>query len=278
MKKQNTPVLVRRQPVQGSEDIDISRRSITFSTALHWHDHYEMEIVLEGSGSYSVNGVQYPLRRGSVYFVTPVDFHQVSGELTIYNIAFDESMLSGEAMKLLVGGDFATVVHYGEEDFAFLELLASRLLEEFNGARPLRLPIERALLETILIGFLRRIDLSEGELARSDSAVMRAVAYIRFNFKNKLTLADVAAEVNLTPNYVGEIFLKKMGVSFNQYLMQTRLNYAKSLLVRGEVSVQAAAQDAGFASQTYFSDCFKRAFGYPPSALIKERSCARNSP
>ena len=272
MKKQNTPILVRRQKEEGSENLNISKRRITFSTVLHWHDHYEMEIVLDGIGTYSVNGVQYPLKRGSVYFVTPIDFHQVSGELSIYNIAFDESMLSGEAMKLLVGGDFATVVHYGEEEFPFLELLATRLLSEANERRPLRLQAERALLESILIGFLRRIDLSASEYARSDSAVMRAVAYIKFNFKKKLTLASLAAEIGLTPNYVGELFLKKMGVSFNQYLMQTRLNYAKSLLIRGEVSVQDAALDAGFGSQTYFSDCFKRAFGYPPSVLVKEKN------
>lgn len=270
MKKQNTPILVKRKQGKGFEELSISERDISFGTNLHWHDHYEMEIVLKGSGSYLVNGMQYPLRRGSVYFVTPADFHQLSGDLTIYNIAFDESMLSKEAAKLLIDGDFATVVHYGEEEFDFLELLTSRLLDEFEGSRRLRLQAERALLETILIGFLRRIDLSVSDLARSDSAVMRVVAYIKFNFKKKLTLAEVAREVNLTPNYVGEIFLKKMGVSFNQYLMQTRLNYAKSLLARGEVSVQEAARDAGFGSQTYFSDCFKRAFGYPPSAAIKK--------
>jgi len=270
MKKQNTPILVRRETGKGFEELSISERNIAFGTNLHWHDHYEMEIVLKGSGSYSVNGMQYPLRRGSVYFVTPADFHQLSGDLAIYNIAFDESMLSKEAAKLLIDGDFATVVHYSEEDFAFLELLATQLLSEFEGNRRLRLQVERALLETILIGFLRRIDLSEKDFARSDSVAMRAVAYIKFNFKKKLTLAEIAREVNLTPNYVGEIFLKKMGVSFNQYLMQTRLNYAKNLLARGEVSVQEAARDAGFGSQTYFSDCFKRAFGYSPSAVVKK--------
>ncbi len=272
MKKQNTPILLRRREEYRNENLDISMRRIATDTTLHWHDHYEMEIVLAGNGTYSVNGVQYPLKRGSVYCVTPVDFHQLYGEFTLYNIAFDESILSGEAIKLLLGGDFATVVHYSEEDFAFLELLSSQLLSEFEGSGRLRFEAERALLETILIGFLRRIDLSENDHSHSYNVVMRVVAYIKFNFKKKLTLAEVAAEVHLTPNYVGEIFLKKMGVSFNQYLMQTRLNYAKNLLARGEVSVQEAARDAGFSSQTYFSDCFKRAFGYSPSAAIKGKN------
>ena len=142
MEKQNTPILVRRKPDVRELPFDISKRNSHLCTLLHWHDHYEMEIVLDGNGTYSVNGEQYPLKRGSVYFVTPVDFHQVRGNLTLYNIAFDESLLSGEAMKLLIGGDFATVVHYDDEEFAFLELLATRLLAEFKEERPLSLQAE----------------------------------------------------------------------------------------------------------------------------------------
>ena len=271
MKKQNTPILVMRTVKNPGENLGVTKRRVALGTALHWHDHYEMEIVYDGEGVYSVNGMQYPLKRGSVYFVTPADFHQIRGTLSVYNIAFDESMLSDESTGLLVDCDFATVVHYSDEDFAFLELLVTRLLSEADSHRPLRLQAERALLETVLIGFLRRVHHSDSESPHFDNAVMRAVAYIKFNFKKKLTLADVAAEVNLTPNYLGEIFMKRMGVSFNQYLMQTRLNYAKSLLARGGMSIQEVAFDAGFGSQTYFSDCFKRAFGYPPSALIKKK-------
>lgn len=270
MKHQNTPILVPRFQSDNGEGFSISERRISYRTNLHWHDHYEMEIVLAGSGTYSVNGVQYSLQRGSAYFVTPVDFHQISGDLTIYNIAFDEVMLSKKAAELLIDADFATVVHYEKAEFSLVELIASRLFDEYVNERPLRMQAERALLETLLIEFLRRIDLYAGDSTRSDSVLMRAVAYIKFHFKEKITLSDIAKEVHLTPNYVGEIFFKKMGVTFNQYLMQTRLNYAKSLLMRGEVSVQEVARDAGFGSQTYFSDCFKRAYGYSPSAVLKK--------
>lgn len=267
MKKQNTPILVRRGEEYCQYNMDIAHKKFTDGTNLHWHDHYEMEIVTEGSGTYFVNGVQYPLKRGSMYLVTPVDFHQIRGDFTIYNITFNDAMVSSEVMNLIIAGNCATVVNFDDKDFPFIETLLGRLLEEFKGNSPLKVQAERALLEAVLIGFLRRIDISLCDQGRSDIAVMRVVAYIKFNFKKKLTLSEVAKAVHLTPNYVGEIFAKKMGVSFNQYLMQTRLNYAKNLLLRGGMSVQEVAADSGFGSQTYFSDCFRREFGYTPSDI-----------
>lgn len=265
MKKQNTPILVRRGEEYCHYNMDIAHKEFKDGTNLHWHDHYEMEIVTGGSGTYFVNGMQYPLKRGSVYLVTPVDFHQIRGDFTIYNITFNDAMVSSEVMNLIIAGNCATVVNFEEEEFTFWETVLSRLLSEFHGESPLKNQAERALLEAILIGFLRRIDISFSDQGRSDVAVMRVVAYIKFNFKKKLTLSEVAKAVHLTPNYVGEIFAKKMGVSFNQYLMQTRLNYAKNLLLRGGMSVQEVAAESGFGSQTYFSDCFRREFGFTPS-------------
>lgn len=266
MKKTTTPILVHRGQEFFRYNMDISHKTFTDGTNLHWHDFYEMELVVEGSGTYFVNGTEYALKRGSVYFVTPVDFHKIEGSFTLYNIAFNDTMLSEEVMNLIRAANCTTMVQF-DEDFDLVEKAAEKLLSEFTKDAPLKAQAERTLLELIVIAFLRRSDISLNDQSRSDLAVMRAVAYIKFNFKNKLTLAEVAEAVELTPNYLGEIFSKKMGVSFNQYLMQTRLNYAKNLLVRGGLAVQEVAALAGFSSQTYFSDCFKREFGVSPSEI-----------
>lgn len=267
MKKTTAPILVHRGQEFFRYNMDISHKTFTDGTNLHWHDFYEMELVVEGSGTYFVNGTEYALKRGSVYFVTPVDFHRIEGEFTLYNIAFNDTMLSEEVMNLIRASSCTTMVQFEEGDFDFLEEAAGKLLNEFTKDAPLKAQAERTLLELIVIEFLRRSDISLIDQSRSDLAVMRAVAYIKFNFKNKLTLFEVADAVGLTPNYLGEIFSKRMGVSFNQYLMQTRLNYAKNLLMRGGLTVQEVAGEAGFSSQTYFSDCFKREFGVSPSEI-----------
>ena len=66
MKKLPTPVLVSRRRSNGREDLDVAFQRVPNGSNLHWHDHYELEIVVSGNGTYSVNGEEYPLRRGSV--------------------------------------------------------------------------------------------------------------------------------------------------------------------------------------------------------------------
>ena len=268
MKKQNTPILIRPDLDFRGDNMEIRYKShVTGGDIYHWHDYYEMEIITEGIGTYYVNGIQYPLTRGTAYLVTPVDFHQIQGEFKIYNIAFNDSMVSNEILELIVSGKCASVVNFDEESFSNIETMLQCLVKEFETKKPLRQYALRTLLEYVLIGLLRRTEQTNDEQGRSDITVMRVVSYVKFNFKKKLTLAEVARAVHLTSNYVGEVFSKRMGVSFNQYLMQTRLNYAKNLLLRGDISVQEAAIDSGFGSQTYFSDCFKKQFGYTPTDI-----------
>ena len=44
---------------------------------LHWHDYFELEIILEGHGKHHFNDSVYDLHPGNAYIVTPIDFHSV---------------------------------------------------------------------------------------------------------------------------------------------------------------------------------------------------------
>ena len=44
---------------------------------LHWHDYFEMEFVYDGRGTQIVNAETIQMSRGSVYLLTPTDFHTV---------------------------------------------------------------------------------------------------------------------------------------------------------------------------------------------------------
>lgn len=267
----NAPVLVRPDHEFSEGNIEVRRKHFADGTNLHWHDYYEMEIITGGSGSYYINGVKFPLNRGCAYLVTPVDFHLIEGNFEIYNIAFNESLVSEAVMNLIISLNPATVVSFDEEEFRMIEHALEALYGEYQKDNLMREISLKSLLDYILVCYLRKIGSAEKDQYRSDIAVMRVVSYIKFNFKNKLTLSQAAEAVHLTANYVGEIFAKKMGVSFNTYLMQTRLNYAKNLLLRGNFTIEEVAFNSGFGSQTYFSDCFKKEFGYTPTS-VKRRA------
>ena len=67
-KRKHAPVLVRSDHEFQNGDLEIRKENkIGDRSNLHWHDFYELEIITGGSGFYYINGVEYPLSRGSAY-------------------------------------------------------------------------------------------------------------------------------------------------------------------------------------------------------------------
>lgn len=272
-KRKHAPVLVHSDHEFQNGDLAIRKeKKLGDGTNLHWHDFYELEIITGGSGFYYINGVEYPLSRGSAYLVSPVDFHLIKGDLEFCNIAFKESAISTDVLERVLSIESSGVVQFDKEELSLMEKSIDLLLAESEKDALLHQRLLTSLLDYLLVGYLRKTESTAETKNRSDIVVMRVVSYIKFHFKKKLTLSEVADAVGLTPNYVGEIFAKRMGVSFNAYLMQTRLNYAKTLLMRGDCTVEEIALLSGFGSQTYFSDCFKKQFGTTPTSVKKKAS------
>lgn len=57
--------------------------------------------------------------------------------------------------------------------------------------------------------------------------------------------------------------------NFNDLLKRYRLNHARQLILNGQ-SVTKAAYDSGFSTPSYFSQCFKREYGYVPSKIVNK--------
>lgn len=64
---------------------------------------------------------------------------------------------------------------------------------------------------------------------------------------------------------------KHVDMTFRQYLSKFRLEQARKKLLAGQYITEVTF-DVGFNSTSYFGQCFKREFGYPPSMLSKATS------
>jgi AraC-like DNA-binding protein len=101
-------------------------------------------------------------------------------------------------------------------------------------------------------------------LARHDRSVRGALDYIRRHFTERLSLARVAREVGVTPNYFSRIFRQREQVTFERYVLRLRLERAKQLLSSTQIDVARVAELSGFNSAQYFCHAFRRALGMAP--------------
>lgn len=116
----------------------------------------------------------------------------------------------------------------------------------------------RALVAGIATGAMPRRAL--------DPRVARAVAYMRGSLDKRLTLAEVAGAVALSPGRFRHLIVAETGLTFRAYLLWLRLGHAvESIATRRTIT--EAAHGAGFADAAHLSRTFRRNFGIAPAML-----------
>lgn len=91
-----------------------------------------------------------------------------------------------------------------------------------------------------------------------------ACRYVLAHFQENINRDRMAEMVNLSPGYFSNLFRAEVGMSFSDYLIQVRIENAKSLLRRFELSVEAISKRCGFNSLAHFSRTFKDRCGLSP--------------
>ena len=77
-------------------------------------------------------------------------------------------------------------------------------------------------------------------------------------------LEKIAAEVGLTQTYFSSLFKKETGMSFVEYLTDTRMKEAMRLLKETSEKIYVVAQKVGYLESGYFSHVLKKKYGMSP--------------
>ena len=92
-----------------------------------------------------------------------------------------------------------------------------------------------------------------------------------------LTIEALAREAGLSPAHFARAFKESTGRAPHRYLMELRLDHARSLLDAADVTLSDVALRAGFADQAHFTRFFKRQFGVTPGAVLRSRWRSRDN-
>lgn len=106
--------------------------------------------------------------------------------------------------------------------------------------------------------------------------VHRIRAYIDLHAHEPLTLVQVAERFFVHPHYLSQLFHKKTGMPFLQYLTSKRIEQAKGLLHNSELKIYEVARRVGYEDAKYFSKLFERNTGIKPTAY-RQRSVGTQS-
>lgn len=278
MKKQPRR-LTNEQFIRSEYPLHLYCQKFNHRWELHWHEFYELCFVLSGEGTNIVNGVPHELARGSMFLLTPADFHEIyprDGQyLELFNVVFSHEVLSAELQDLLFQDGSQHAAQFAAPAFAEIEREFRLIGEELRNSLPGHFLVARGALERILIFLTRRggpvpPSPPPKPTAYRHDAIHKALVYVQHHFREPLTLEHAARQAQLAPNYFSECFHRMTGCPFQNYLQTLRLQFAKSLLSASDIPVTEICEASGFNTLTHFERAFKRKFHLTPREFRKK--------
>ncbi len=93
--------------------------------------------------------------------------------------------------------------------------------------------------------------------------------------QKEFSLSQMSFDLKIPERFLSNYFNKTLVISFSEWRKNLRIDYVCSLIQAGEsknLTIEAIATNAGFASRSKFIDAFKERKGVTPSAFIKSMS------
>ena len=117
----------------------------------------------------------------------------------------------------------------------------------------------------------KHIAVGGAEQAKKAACITDAIAYIDKNYKNDISLEEIASHVGYSRCYFSSMFKQHMGMSPIDYISVRRIDEAMRLLRDTDLPVFKIATECGFNNAVNFCRVFKKITKKPPSVFREEK-------
>ena len=245
-----------------------------WNSILHSHECTELFYVTDGEGWFCTEEKAYPISKNQMILVNPKVRHTERSSET-HNMHY-----------IVLGIDHLQLYFDQAQDFGSFQIfsLSTRydeilsilhiILEELQKHRPFYQEICQHYLSILLLQVQRFTGQNFTVSAPSQIPYEceKAKLYMDKHFCEPITLDSLAAITHWDKFYFSHQFSAAYGIAPISYLLQKRVEHSKQLLETTDYSITQIAEAAGFSSQNYFSQIFRKSTGLSPREYRKQSS------
>ena len=251
----------------------------------HYHNDFQFSLVTGGSFAFEVAGEKYYINEGEGIFINTNQIHRseslVDNSKYIY-IAFSPYIMTVDKddyiyKKFIEPMGFKSAIPAcilnREKSPEIIDLLENIYRLSFIRDDFFELLIVSKLYE-ILYRQLKILETIDKSSLTPDSLtngrLRKIVKYVEDNYKDKITLRDLADEIGLSRSECSRLFKKNFGEGVFKYIINYRINEAVELIFNTDLNITEIPYKVGFNSQSYFIKVFKEIKGITPLKMRKK--------
>jgi len=215
---------------------------------LHNHIYYELVYYLDGFGETNVGGKHYEFSPDSFMVIPKLISHDEIHKTgcMVFVLRFDTSEYLPQFFSL-------------DDTKEVYKIVCAILKETTCQPNNYKEMIDVKLRELVLT--LKRKSCIKAPQVKDFSYMIN---YISENYHEKISLYNCAAQLNLSYDWFQHKFKEITGKSPQNFLLERRLEQAKSLLLQEGLNCSEIAYRCGFSTSAQFSMQFKREYGITP--------------
>ena len=186
----------------------------------------------------------------------------------IYGLPKEEEVQCGYIHRVMVRAEFAV-----EDSYGMTEKLKKQFQNYYGNMQNLTAAKAVDVCYKILGRVIqqRKEQIEKNEMTYFKDYMSEAVAFIDEHLNDEgLSIVSVAEQVYLNPVYFGRVFKNTFHMTFKKYLMKKRMEKARELLEKEDISIGEICERVGIGNPSYFSHLFKEYTGKLPSEYKKE--------
>jgi len=247
---------------------------------LHSHSDMELGIIWEGAMTVFVDKKRYELKKGDIYLINRYQMH-----------SFSNPVGQNIILAFQIHTDFYRIISHQLEFIRFQEnifregpvydTLYSQLINcaeyYFRSDAFSEVKCSSFFLDALytLIHNTPYITTNAKEYSSAQNnsiRINRITDYIMEHHTERISLENIASIENITSFHASHFMKKMLGISFQEYLNNIRLDHALQLIHQTDLSILDICLESGFSSSHYLNQAIKKTFGCTTKEYIAQKS------
>lgn len=241
----------------------------------HFHKNVEIFYVLEGEVQLKIETSWFLLKKDDFVVINSYEKHQYRAKKTIF-LAIIHINYERLSPYIDLEQNFfrCNSVTDKNENYQKIRKISNQIFQLYFYKEEEGIYLNSlyySLIALLVKNFICKKDIDSYDAKISEeSRIRKIVDYINTNYRNPLSLNELAGHLFLSTAYLSKYIKKKLNTNFTDYITQVRMEYAIEDMCKNQKSITRVSLDNGFPNTNAFTTAFKKKYGVTPSVWLKE--------